>query len=208
MSDQVKISLNLATGAVDIEAPESALNGIFDRLESFLPKLSIEYEGKKQNDFEKDEINDDGNKEPTVEQINQSQASRAKVNTAKKNTASRSGTTKPEAYKLSADLKLSPEERKDLKQFYGSKKPVSQGDQILVIMYWLKEKKQFDKLTMDDVFTGLKTVEAQIPKRISSVLSNLAIAAYMIKENHKSVLHHTGEDYVIHKLPKRIGTNK
>ena len=39
MSDLIKIQINLEEGNVLVEAPADALDMVFDRLESFLPKL-------------------------------------------------------------------------------------------------------------------------------------------------------------------------
>ena len=53
------------------------------------------------------------------------------------------------------------------------------------------------------MFTGLRTVNEKAPKRLTSVLSNLAISSYIIKSGSNSSLHHIGEDYVERDLPKK-----
>lgn len=197
MTEQVKLSISLSTGEVTIETPASALGEVFDRLESFVPRLREIAESAREHE------------EPLPETANTSRAatehaaSSAGTETAKQASPKRqkSGSGKNESYKA-VDLGLTPEQRTAFKEFYTSKAPDNQSDQVLVVIYWLIQNTSREKVTMDEIFTGLRSVGEKIPKRISSVLSNLAIAAHISKENNEPRLLHIGEDHVMHNLPK------
>lgn len=197
MTEQVKISISLSTGEVTIEAPASALSEVFDRLESFVPRLREIAESAREHE------------EPLQEATNASRAateppaSSAGTELAKQASPKRqkSGGGKNESYKA-VDLGLTPDQRTAFKEFYTLKAPDNQSDQVLVVIYWLIQNTDREKVTMDEIFTGLRTVGEKIPKRISSVLSNLAIAAQISKESNEPRLLHIGEDRVMHNLPK------
>jgi hypothetical protein len=203
VTEQVKINLNLSTGEVAIEAPASALDSIFDRLESFLPKLVSEFELNEANQREPNSETDASASEDedngTEEQM-PTKADEQKKAPKKRN--SKPSSTKPQSYKT-VDLGLSPQERTEFKDFYISKAPKTQNDHVLVVIYWLLKNTDREKLTVDEIFTGLRTVGERIPKRITSVLSNLSIGSYITKENNEPTLLHIGEDYVDHDLPKK-----
>lgn len=195
--DQVKISISLATGEVSIEAPASALNQVFDRLESFVPRLSDIAESSRERE------------KPPAERVATGGPLSATLppdlgaGTTKQVTTKRqkAGGGKNESYKA-VDLGLTPEQRSAFKEFYISKAPDNQSDQVLVVIYWLIQNAGREKVSMDEIFTGMRTVGEKIPKRISSVLSNLIIAAHISRENSESRLLHVGEDHVMHSLPK------
>lgn len=197
MTEQVKISISLATGEVTIEAPASALSEVFDRLESFVPRLREIAESAREH--EESVVESGGAPKTSVAPVSQSPCVEApKQPTAKRQ---KGGSGKSESYKA-VDLGLTPEQRTAFKEFYTSKAPDNQSDQVLVVIYWLIENTGRQKVTMDEIFTGLRTVGEKIPKRISSVLSNLALAAHISKENNEPKLLHVGEDHVMHNLPK------
>lgn len=197
MTEQVKISISLATGEVTIEAPASALSEVFDRLESFVPRLREIAESAREHEGSlPGGANVTG--DPAAPIAPSPSADASKQATTKRQ---KGGSGKNESYKA-IDLGLTPEQRTAFKEFYISKAPDNQSDQVLVVIYWLIQNTGREKVTMDEIFTGLRTVGEKIPKRISSVLSNLAIAAHISKENNEPRLLHVGEDHVMHNLPK------
>jgi len=199
VTEQVKISISLSTGEVTIEAPSSALGEIFDRLESFVPRLREIAQSTKEHEPESDGgDSSEGDAQPVVT------ATELATGTGKKSKVGKGSSGKPESYKA-VDLKLTPEQRADFKEFYNSKAPETQNDHILVVMYWLLKNANREKVTMDEIYTGLRTADAKIPKRISSVLSNLALGAYISKENNEPKLLSVGEDHVLLNLPKKKG---
>ncbi|MBU4006232.1 MAG: hypothetical protein KKD41_16395 [Gammaproteobacteria bacterium] len=195
MTEQVKISISLSTGEVTIEAPASALSEVFDRLESFVTRLREIAESARDHE-EPGTANASG-------VVTAPPASSGGTEIAKQAPQKRQkgGSGKNESYK-SIDLGLTPEQRTAFKEFYTSKAPDNQSDHVLVVIYWLIQNTGREKVTMDEIFMGLRTVGEKIPKRISSVLSNLSIAAHISKENNEPRLLHVGEDHVMHNLPK------
>jgi hypothetical protein len=197
MTEQVKISISLATGEVTIEAPASALSEVFDRLESFVPRLREIAESAREHE---DPLPGSGGVTSSpAATVAPTQSAEASKQPATKRQKGSSG--KNESYKA-VDLGLTAEQRNAFKDFYTSKAPDNQSDQVLVVIYWLIQNTNREKVTMDEIFTGLRTVGEKIPKRISSVLSNLALAAHISKESNEPRLLHVGEDHVMHNLPK------
>lgn len=197
MTEQVKISISLSTGEVTIEAPSSALSEVFDRLESFVPRLREIAESAREHE---DSLMETVNSPRMGAEVPASSASTEVVKQASPK-RQKGGNGKNESYKA-VDLGLTPEQRTAFKEFYISKAPDNQSDQVLVVIYWLTQNTDREKVTMDEIFTGLRAVGEKIPKRISSVLSNLAIAAHISKESNEPRLLHVGEDHVMHNLPK------
>ena len=113
-----------------------------------------------------------------------------------------SSSAKPETFKT-VELGLNADERQAFKDFYAEKSPSGQSDHVLTVIYWLIKNTNRESLSKDEVFTGLRTVNEKAPKRLTSVLSNLAISSYIIKSGSNSSLHHIGEDYVERDLPKK-----
>ena len=101
------------------------------------------------------------------------------------------------------DLGLDEQSRLSLRAFYNEKNPSSQNEQILVVMAWLKANAERDCLSKDAIFTALRTVDAKIPARITSVISNLRIAGKITIGHDGYKILHTGEDFVKFDLPKK-----
>lgn len=197
MTEQVKISISLSTGEVTIEAPASALSEVFDRLESFVPRLREIAESAREH--EESPLDTTTTSKVAAAPPASSGGTEAAKQAPQKR--QKGGSGKNESYKA-VDLGLTPEQRTAFKEFYTSKAPDNQSDHVLVVIYWLIQNTGREKVTMDEIFTGLRTVGEKIPKRISSVLSNLAIAAHISKENNEPHLLHVGEDHIMHNLPK------
>jgi hypothetical protein len=197
MTDIVKINIDLNSGAVNIEAASESLNMIFDRLESFLPSLieaKSQFSNRENEDEEAEEVGgestDDGSGTPAEPKGNPP--------TKPKRTSS----AKPETFKT-VELGLNANQRQAFKDFYAEKSPTGQSDQVLTVIYWLIKNTDKEALSKDEVFTGLRTVNEKAPKRLTSVLSNLALSSQITKNGANSGLHHIGEDYVERDLPKK-----
>lgn len=197
MTDIVKINIDLNSGAVNIEAASESLNMIFDRLESFLPSLieaKSQFSNRENEDEEAEEVGgestDDGSGTPAEP--------KGKPPTKPKRTSS----AKPETFKT-VELGLNANQRQAFKDFYAEKSPTGQSDQVLTVIYWLIKNTDKETLSKDEVFTGLRTVNEKAPKRLTSVLSNLALSSQITKNGANSGLHHIGEDYVERDLPKK-----
>lgn len=197
MSDIVKINIDLNSGAVNIEAASESLNMIFDRLESFLPSL-IDAKSQFSNGEDEGEETGEAGEENIGERVAEAAEPKGKNPAKPKRTSS----SKPETYKT-MELGLNADERQAFKDFYAEKSPSGQSDHVLTVIYWLIKNTKRESLNKDEVFTGLRTVNEKAPKRLTSVLSNLAISSYIIKNGPNSSLHHIGEDYVERDLPKK-----
>ncbi|MGX8701809.1 hypothetical protein [Caproiciproducens sp.] len=203
MAENVTIQLNITTGEILIQAPAESLDTIFSKLESFVPNMVevheklVSDEPNEKNDTQNspDDENSDKTKDnlPPVEDV--------KGGSKKKRSSS---SKKPESLKM-VELGLEETQRQDFRKFYTDKNPKSQNEQILVIMYWLKNNANKNAFSKDEIYTGLRTVDAKVPTRISSVLSNLGIDGKIISNDDGFHLHHTGEDFVKFDLPKKDG---
>lgn len=192
MTDLVKIKIDLSLGTVEVEAPIGAVDSVFDRLESFLPRLT---ESKAQIAVRDLPVASTSEKVKTEEV-----ETKEEIETDKKKERKSSG--KPELFKQ-VDLNLSEEQREEFRNFYKGKNGKNQNDHVLVVMFWLLNNLDKESLNKEEIFTGLRTVGERIPKRLSSVLSNLGIEGKVVKINGKFSLHHVGEDYVDRDLPKK-----
>ena len=198
LSNFIKIQVRLKEGEVFVEAPGDALELVFTKLELFLPNLiqvsqSIFQENHvnkvEPSNFDKDEEIQSSGEDKFVE-----------LRSSKRK---RSASSRLESYKV-VDIGLSPEQRVKYKEFYDEKKPANQNQQLLVAMYWLKKEANKPLLSKDEIYTGLKTVNARIPARISSVLSNLMLEGKVVSEKDGNYsLTHIGEDFVNYDLPAK-----
>lgn len=200
MADNVTIQLNMTNGEIHIQAPAESLDTIFDKLEAFLPKLAgirTEYVPDKADSITVEEDNHSASAAEKSEHIDVL----SKNSTKCKRTSS---SKKTETFNM-VELGLDENSRSALREFYSEKNPKSQNEQLLVVMDWLKRNAGKNSVTKDEIYTALRTVEAKIPARISSVLSNLGIEGKITGDADGYRIHHTGEDFVKFNLPKKEG---
>jgi hypothetical protein len=212
MADLVKIQLDLSSGAINVEAPPEALDSVFERLGAFLPQLSDAY-GAYRAESNPPSDGGEGRTQTPPHPSGGELGASAETDTKSQDNGSAKGkrgtraATSKETYKI-VDLGLDGAQRDAFRQFYESKGPQSQNNQVLTVMYWLITEGGKTVVDVDDIFTGLRTVEEAIPARISSVLSNLRIAGYIVRQGNGDVLHHTGEDFVRLRLPAAVKNKK
>lgn len=192
MGNIVKINIDLHTGAVAIESPDEALDRVFDHLESFLPSL-IDAKAEFDVDLPSEEQSPEQRREEAAVQEPPAQPDKPKR---------KRSPGKPESFKA-VDLALDSAKRDTFKSFYASKAPKGQSQQVLAVIYWLLKNTDRSELTADEIFTGLRTVGEKVPKRLTSVLSNLTIDSMIIRKDGRFTLHHIGEDFVEHDLPAK-----
>jgi hypothetical protein len=203
MSDTVKIQLDLATGTVNIESPADSLDVVFEKLGAFLPQLADAY--AEFAPAEGDDTDITGNDEQSDSETSEMPTTQKSAAVSRAKTSSRRESHK-ETYK-SADLKLDEGQRNAFRQFFADKAPKGQNDQLLTIVYWLQREGEKSSVDKDEIFTGFRTVDAPVPGRISSVLTNLRLEGMVVpQDDGKYVLHHVGEDHVKFKLPKKKAT--
>lgn len=200
MADNVTIQLNMTNGEIHIQAPADSLDTIFDKLEAFLPKLAdirTEYVSDKADSIT---VEEDDHSASAAEKSEHADVL-SKNSTKRKRTSS---SKKTETFNM-VELGLDENSRSALREFYNEKNPKSQNEQLLVVMDWLKRNAGKNSVTKDEIYTALRTVEAKIPARISSVLSNLGIEGKITGDADGYRIHHTGEDFVKFNLPKKEG---
>ncbi len=120
-------------------------------------------------------------------------------------------TKKTEPKKLSKEsfetvsLEIDDNKRNKLRDFYNEKKPKSQADKVLTLIYWLSKENNINEINSNIAFTLLRTVDEPIPKRLTQVLRNLKADSFLTSIKSKKgffKIHHVGEDYINYKLPK------
>ncbi len=194
MSD-VKISINIVNGNIDIEAPTEALDEIVRKIEVLIPKL-IDARNSQPNRSTNVEDNTKISSEEIVKPVQVNGPKKTK-NNKKVNAKSNS---KLESYKLTD---VSKEKKDDLCSFYSQKSPTIQKDQVLTIMYWFKKNMEVNNLGVNEIYTGFRVVNVKVPKRISSVLSNLKLEDKISGDsNNGYYMTHVGEGYVEKDLPQ------
>ena len=205
MADNVRIQIDLHTGTVQVEAPPDAVEGIFDRLEGFLPHLAearhrgdVRSDGNSPNVTEREERSAEA-AEGAEGAEDEEELSHNGGRSARKTTR-RSKGGKPESFSV-VDLKLTDAERGAFRAFYESKKPHGQSQQVLVVAYWLTHDGGRSEVTKNEIFTGLRTVGARIPTRLTSVVTNLVLEGRLVRSGKNVKVHHVGEDFVVHELP-------
>lgn len=189
MPDPIKLKVDLASGLIEVEADSASIELVFEHLNTFLPRLSnalrpAETEETKgaPDSAEEDDVGPEPGK--------------------KKRSSSRSTTRAKETYRV-VDLKLSPDDREELRAYYSQKNPRNQNEQTAVLMDWLKREKGLKELDKDQVFTAFRTVEEKAPGKISSVLGNMLGQGWVVNRGGKYEITHVAEDHVRLNLPRK-----
>lgn len=200
MAEPVKIRVDLATGTIEVEADASKIDAIFDRLDAFIPRLSEVYGSPrdKSGDFTKS-----GGALSKISGKEQSESSYANVTEQKGEPRKASKNSKGKEVYSVVDLGLDEGQRQSLRDFYASKQPKSQNEQVAVLMDWLKREGGKETATWNDIFTAFRTVNVKSPAKISSVLGNMVGLSWVQNVGGgKYALIHVGEDHVKFDLPK------
>lgn len=207
MAGPVKIRVDLSAGTVEVEADADNIDAVFDRLDAFIPRLSEAYDrpaeegqtpsskGMPPSAPAKPSQSADADPTNPIEQ-------KGEVRKAAK------GSKGKEVY-TAVDLGLTETQRNEMRDFYTSKQPKSQHEQIAVLMDWLKRESNKSTATWNDIFTAFRTVGVKSPAKISSVLGNMVGLSWVKNVGGgQYALIHVGEDYVKFDLPKVKSTNK
>jgi len=204
MSEPVKIRVDLSAGIIEVEADASNIDAVFDRLDAFIPRLSQAYKNPS------DEASSNGATPTARENQGQPSESTSSNPAEAKGEVKKSakGSKGKEVYST-VDLGLTETQRQEMRDFYESKKPKSQNDQVAVLMDWLKREGNKSTATWNDIFTAFRTVGVKSPAKISSVLGNMVGLSWVKNVGGgQYALIHVGEDYVKFDLPKEKGTGK
>jgi hypothetical protein len=208
MAGPVKIKVNLSAGTINVEADAENIGAVFDRLDSFVPRLSEAYERSTKESVQKRQaapLSPSAASEisPSID-ANQTNSKEQKAEARK---ASKS--TKAKEVYTPVDLGLSEAQRTELRDFYTSKQPNNQNEQTVVLMDWLKREGNKSTVSWNDIFTAFRTVGAKSPGKISSVLGNMVGLSWVRSAgNGQFEIIHVGEDYVKFDLPKTKSSSK
>jgi hypothetical protein len=102
------------------------------------------------------------------------------------------------------DLNIPPTEIAALTEFFQSKKPKTQNEEVAVVMKWYKDYSKVSEISLEDI-NYLLSVCSEVPTALEQVLVNMKGSKFRWvsnKENGKVSLTSIGETYVITKLPK------
>jgi hypothetical protein len=201
MAEPVKIRVDLAAGIVEVEADASNIDAIFDRLDAFIPRLSEAYGRPTRENGSASTI---GGAASSASNLDRPTADAPANNTEQKvdTRKTKKGSKGKEVYSA-VELGLTEGQRQDLRDFYASKQPQSQHEQIAVLMDWLKREANKSTASWNDIFTAFRTVNVKSPAKISSVLGNMVGLSWVknVGEGQYALIH-VGEDYVKFDLPK------
>lgn len=207
MAGPVKIRVDLSAGTVEVEADAENIDALFDRLDVFIPRLSEAY-GRP---TEEDQMPYSKGMSPSAPAKLGQSADADPPNPIEQKGEVRKVAKAPRGKEVytPVDLGLTETQRNEMREFYTSKQPKGQNEQIAVLMDWLKREGNKSMATWNDIFTAFRTVGVKSPAKISSVLGNMVGLSWVRNVgNGQYELIHVGEDYVKYDLPKAKSTNK
>jgi hypothetical protein len=110
---------------------------------------------------------------------------------------------KKPTYKTVADLNLKPDKGPSLREFFNEKKPESQQEQFVVILFYLTKILNLSGIGPNHIYTAFNDVGKRVPNIRSSV-SNIARRRGWIDASDINDLKMTtpGENFVKHDLPR------
>lgn len=195
MTDPVQIKIDLASGTFEVAAPASDIGTIFDKIESFLPKMSALFGGR------------NGGGVPgglaEQQQTGGSRSAEADVDAQKPASKRKSGSKAKETYKQ-IDFDMDDAKRAEFRNFFTDKSPTGQNDQTLVIMYGLSTMAGLPTVGWNEIFSGFRLLNTKVPAKISSVLGNMVGGGLVVNAGTgRYKLTHVGEDRVKLDLPSK-----
>jgi hypothetical protein len=184
MAETVKVNIDIASGSVAIECPETAFESILKQVADLMPNLASFRSAIGQQPVP-------NSNNVTLLQPDDESASGGKRGSKRKQLP---------VYKTS-DLGVDDEAKRAFKKFFESKNPKSQNDQVLLCAFWINKTLGRESFTDDDIFTALRAAGVpKIPARIESVISNLKLENKLVGERGKYRINHIGEDFVNNEL--------
>lgn len=201
MAEPVKIRVDLSTGTIDVEADASNIEAVFDRLDSFVPRLSEAYGRFCRED--KSSPGSGGSVVAPASSVGAGESGATPLTEPKVEVRKVSKGAKGKEIYSAVDLGLSEEQRAALRDFYAKKQPHSQNEKVAVLMDWLKREGGKATTTWNEIFTAFRTVGDKSPAKISSVLGNMVGLSWVRNAGGGQYdLIHVGEDFVKFNLPK------
>lgn len=135
-----------------------------------------------------------------------------KKSTSKKKTFSSKGgsSSSKESYQMNKDLNLLPNDRETFQQFYEKKQPKTGIEINTVAVYYLEKILEKQEISIEDIYTCYKNVNARIPKALKQSLTDTSSSkyGYINAVNNYYTVSIVGENFVEYDLPKKKKDNK
>jgi hypothetical protein len=109
------------------------------------------------------------------------------------------------SYSFVKSLNLRPDGKPSLRDFFASKKPQNQQEQMAVVVYYLTKTLEATNVGSNHLYTCLKDVEVPVPADIGQIVRNTAARKNWIDSSNGDDLKVTvsGENFVEHDLPSK-----
>ncbi len=116
----------------------------------------------------------------------------------------RASKRKPPVLSLIKDMDLHPDNAESLRDFYDSKQPKSQYEQIATFVYYMRKILELDGITPNHVFTCFKDVQQRPPIDLPQIIRNCAAKKGWVDTSRKDGIDITtsGENLLDHDLPR------
>jgi hypothetical protein len=110
-----------------------------------------------------------------------------------------------ETYQMNKELNLSPNDRDTFQHFYDIKQPNTAIEKNIVSVYYLEKILEKKDISIDDIYTCYKHVNARIPKALRQSLVDTSSSkyGYINTANNYYTVSTVGENFVNFDLPKK-----
>lgn len=131
--------------------------------------------------------------------------------TSKKKTSTLKGSSSSakESYQMNKDLNLLPDDRETFQQFFERKQPKTGIEINIVAVYYLEKILEREEISIEDIYTCYKNVNARIPKALKQSLNDTSSSkyGYINTVNNYYTVSTVGENFVEFDLPKKKKTD-
>jgi hypothetical protein len=190
----VKMKIDVKSGVIDIESDAETFDVVSKQAAELLDKFSkIELQGGREAVAEANTpTSTAGNEAETDNQSSQRSRTRKRKG---------SGPAKLANWQIVDEL-LSEDQMKELRDYYATKSPKKQNDQVAVLIYKLKELTGRDGFDGNEVHTAFQIVDVSTPKNLTAVFGNMATDGLGKSVDKKFTPNFTLDDLVKRKLKK------
>lgn len=191
-----KLTINIATGHLEVEGSESLVKEIYKDFKEFLSQssaqLPFDMNLKYKNQGASDENSGKGHKP--------------------KNNSKMGGAQKPKnsnELKVLTDLNLRPRGKTSLKDYAASFEIKNAEELTLLIVYYLKEELK-EKVSINHIFTCFKELKKKIPQHFRQTLTNQKNSKNWIDVSDWEDIKYTvpGMNHMEHDFSKASGNGK
>ncbi len=193
MPKTIKLKLNAASGKIELHCPEEFFETAMEQCIKVIDAYPYTGQVSQRSNFEPSK---------TVDTAHDETGASDDLQVAEKPKEKPKRSRKPPNY-TPVDLGLSDEQARELRSFFSEKKPRKQNDIVCVVACKLKEFLGKDVFTVDEIFSGIRFLEAvKVPKNLSAVFRNTANDGNGIAEGNNFTANFATDDHVRLKLPE------